>query len=159
MKGGLETVCSHGQGKPFPRDLILLSISQQTHFSWLVMTSDSTCLDDHKVWISGIEMKEGGRHQSSVGVKNYDISAGQAPLRPHQTLHPRVCLIPMFIHLLLHHSHQRGTIFNKSLCILGQILRSFLQQKSLIPCVLQVLQGVPEQVLPPPDSPPELFLL
>lgn len=92
MKEGLETVCSHGQGKPFPCDLISLSISQQTHFSWLVMPSDNTCLSYNKVWISEIEMMEGGRHQNSVGVKNCDISAGQELLRSPQTFHPRVCL-------------------------------------------------------------------
>lgn len=44
----------------------------------------------YEVWVSGIEVKEGGSHQNSVGVKNYDISVVQEPLRSLKTFHPRV---------------------------------------------------------------------
>lgn len=139
MKEGLETVCSHGQGKTFSCDLISVSISQQTHFSWLVIPSGSTCLSYHEVWISGIEIKKGG--------KNYDISAGQETLRSHWTFYPRVCLTIQGSSILSSIIPPMGelTLSKESLSIFRQIYRSFLQpSRSLIDSLcLSVPTGSP----------------
>lgn len=37
------------------------------------MSSDSTCLSYHKVWINEVEMYEGGKYFYLVSVKNHDI--------------------------------------------------------------------------------------